>query len=452
MTPAPQRARGLAHQLAWRLAAVMLAAILLAAGALAWHTVTFVRGLDDIALQSQAAMVAAGLPAEPGGLAPLRIAPDLLMSFAESDASSLYAVFDVDGRLAASSAPTLASALLPFLSQINDHGFFRVPRSASLPDGLLGFVRVAGPWRVVVAQASEQNEAIVEGLLHTFLAAAIWLLLPIGAATVAIGVLTIRHGLRPLRDASAAAARIDPGRPGVRLPDAGLPGELRPLVGAVNAALARLEQALDAQRRFVADAAHALRTPLAVLTARIDALPDGTDAALRGDIDRTTRVVGQMLAMARLEELPLDVSGHVDLHRVAVQAISDLAPLAIGRNVELVLSEHDKVATVQGNHEAVVLALTNLLDNALAHAPAGSAVEVELSGPATLRVLDRGPGVPSAARADIFSRFRRGVGVRRQGSGLGLAIVAEIAAAHGGSIGVDDRPGGGAAFTLRLAA
>ena len=87
-----------------------------------------------------------------------------------------------------------------------------------------------------------------------------------------IGVLTIRHGLRPLRNASAAATRIGPGRTGVRLPSERLPGEILPLVGAVNAALGRLEQALDAQRRFVGDAAHALRTPLTVLTTRIDEL------------------------------------------------------------------------------------------------------------------------------------------------------------------------------------
>ena len=226
-----------------------------------------------------------------------------------------------------------------------------------------------------------------------------------------------------------------------------------PLVGAVNQALARLEQALAAQRRFVGAAAHALRTPLAVLTARIDTLPESGDAgALRADADRTTRLVGQMLTMARLEELPLELSTRINLHRAAVEAISSLAPLAISRRVELMLTEPPALPAVTGNHAAMVLALTNLLDNALAFAPPDSVVEVELAAPATIRVLDRGSGVPEAERDTIFERFHRGAGARPGGSGLGLAIVAEIATTHGGRAWVEPRDGGGAALVLQLEA
>lgn len=131
--------------------------------------------------------------------------------------------------------------------------------------------------------------------------------------------------------------------------------------------------------------------------------------------------------MARLEELSLDLFACVTLHRVAVEAISDLAPLVVGRRVALMLTEPPGTT---GNHAAIVLALTNRLDDVLAYAPPGSTVEV--AAPATIRVLDHGPGVPEAGRSAIFERFHRGQGAHPGGSGLGLAIVAEIAAARSG--------------------
>ena len=219
----------------------------------------------------------------------------------------------------------------------------------------------------------------------------------------------------------------------------------------MNQALARLEAALGTQRRFVGDAAHTLRTPLAVLTARLDALPDAPEtAALRRDADRMTRLIEQMLQMARLDGTPLDVSQAVDLHAVAVEAISALAPLALRHDVELVLSGQAMTGAVTGNHAALVIALVNLLENALAHAPPQTLIELSLEPPARLSVLDRGCGVAKEERTLIFDRFRRGRTEGSVGAGLGLAIVAGIAAAHHGSVGAMGRDGGGAAFVLEL--
>jgi signal transduction histidine kinase len=424
---------------------------MLAAAAVAWRTVATLRSLDDAALESQARLVARQLTTGPGGHPVLHLPEPLATAFSTSDGQSLYIVYDSDDAAAAASDPRAVDLVRPFLPVRPRTGYFRVPSSVMYPQGLLGTVRAVGTWRVVVAQGQEQNEVLVESLLRDFLLSALWLLLPIGSATVLIGVLTIRHGLRPLREASVAAGRVGPSSTDVRLPTAGLPAELTPLVGAMNLALARLERALTAQRRFVGSAAHALRTPLAVLAARIDALPAGAETdALRADVDRTTRLVGQMLTMARLEELPLDLSKPVNLHQVAVEAISNLAPLAIRRHVDLVLTEPPILPPVTGNHAAIVLALTNLLDNALAYAPPRSVVEVEVAASATLRVLDRGPGIPEPERRAIFERFQRGSGARPGGSGLGPTIVAEIATAHGGRAWVEPRDGGGAAFVLQF--
>jgi signal transduction histidine kinase len=434
------------RRLAWRLAAVMALAMALAAGAVVWRTLATIRSLDDAALQSQARLVASHLSIGPDGTPRLDLSEQLAAAFRGTDAQSLFVVYDRAGRVLFSSDARAAAAVAPYRPR--EHGFFRVPPGDAYAEGLLGVSVGDGPWRVVVAQAHEQREGLVESLLREFLFSALWLLVPMGVMTVGIAVLTVRHGLRPLREASAAAARVGPGHPHVRLPASGLPGELSPLVGAVNAALDRMERSLEAHRRFVGDAAHALRTPLAILIARIDELPEGPGtAALRGDCDRMRRLLDQMLTMARLDGAPLDVSGAVDLRAAAAEAIAGRAPLAIGRGVELALSAADALAPIEGNRAAVVLAVKNLLDNAIAHAPAGSSVEVQIDAPATLSVLDRGPGVADAKRGEIFRRFHTG---RSRGVGLGLAIVAEVAAAHGASARCEPRAGGGSAFVLRF--
>ncbi len=445
---APVRSWRLATRLGWRLAAVMTLGVLLAAGGVAWRTLATIRSLDDAALQSQARLVADQIATDAAGRPVLRLPEELAAAFAESDGESLYLICAAAGQPLLGSSPAAVAALAPFLPRPPAAGFFRAPPSASFPDGLLGVLIARGKWRVAVAQAHEQQEALVESLLREFLLSAVWLLVPIGAATVTIGVLTLRHGLRPLREASAAARRIGPAVPGVRLPAAGLPLELAPLVGAVNAALARLERALDAQRRFAGEAAHALRTPLAVLTARIDALPDGAaHDALHADADRLGRLVAQMLAMSRLDGLPLDVSAPVDLRAIAAAALAALAPLAVRRGVDLELTGAAALPGVRGDAAALEQALANLIDNAIAHSPPGATVSVSLAAPADIRVGDRGPGVPAAERAAVFDRFHSR---RAGGAGLGLAIVAGVAAAHGGSAWVEPRDGGGAVFVLRL--
>jgi signal transduction histidine kinase len=430
----------------------MAIAILLAAGAVAWRAIVTVHELDDSALQSQARLVATRLPPLPEGAGGLALPEDLVAPFRASDGDNVFMVYEGE-RLAASSDPVAAAQLGPHLSRPLRPGFFRVPTFSGHPHGMIGLVAVTGPWHVVVLQGREQTTVLIDSLMSDFLVGSIWFLLPIGLATILIGVLTLRRGLRPLRRVSTAAAGIDPAQPEARLPTTGLPSEVAPLVHAVNEALRRLEQALLAQRRFMAEAAHALRTPLAVMTARLDLMEDRPDIeALRHDTDRLARLVGQLLGMARLESLPLDVTQQVDLHKVAAETIASLIPLAMRNDVELALREGPTLPHVRGNHAALVLALTNLIENALAHAPHGSTVEVAVTPPATFAVLDRGPGVPVCLRDRIFQRFERGPVSREGGAGLGLAIVAEIATAHGGTVQVSEREGGGAVFTLALKA
>jgi signal transduction histidine kinase len=449
---ARRRPWSLASRLGWRLAAVMLVAILATAALVAWRTIATVRDLDDSALQNQADRVAQPLAAIPADSAHPVLPDAVVAPFRASDGDNLFLVYDGAERLVASSDPTEAGRVAAVMDPRQPDGFFRLPAMVGHEHGMLGLMKRAGSWRIAVLQGREQTALLLDTLINSFLLGAIWLLLPLGIATVAVGVLTIRRGLRPLRRVSAAASRVGPSQPGVRLPSVGLPQEAIPLVAAVNEALTRLDLALVTQRRFMAEAAHALRTPLAVLVARLDVQePSPEHEALRRDADKMTRLVGQLLRMARLEGLPLDVSQNLDLHAAVVEAIAGLVPLALRRGVEIALSENGPVRQLAGNQAAIELAVSNLIENAIVHAPDGSTIEVVVGPPARIEVQDRGPGVPAADRDRIFQRFERGASSQEGGAGLGLAIVTEIAAAHGGSVRVNDRPGGGACFVIDLA-
>ena len=441
--------RSLARRLAWRLALVVMAATALAATAVGWRSIVAVRHLDDTALQVQARAVAAHIARGQGGRPELNLPPALDDAFLSSRGDNIFLVTAAKGTELFASDPEAQSLLSSFTQA--PPGLFRLPPSRRHPEGMLGYALATGPYTVLVAQSSEQTEVFVRSVLAELLSTGLALLAVIGAIAVLIGVWTVRQGLHPVRRASAAAAAIGPNMPGARLPEMDLPAEIVPLVAAVNQALARLELALAAQRRFVGNAAHTLRTPLSVLMARIDAMHDSAEVrSLRQDADRVARLVGQMLQMARIDSVPLDIGERVDLHAVAMEAISGLAPLAVARQIGLELTgEPNK--PISGNRAALVTALQNLIENALGYAPPSTSVEVELAPSNRLRVLDRGPGVPEAEQATIFERFRRGHrATGATGAGLGLAIVAEIAAAHGGSVCVATREGGGAMFELDL--
>jgi signal transduction histidine kinase len=287
--------------------------------------------------------------------------------------------------------------------------------------------------------------------------------LPAMVLTLLIGAVTVRRAMAPLKRLSAAAGAIDPRQAGVRLAEDAVPREVLPLVQAMNRAIGRIELALQQQRRMTANAAHELRTPLAILRARLDGLPAGTGRdGLDRDVRRLSRLVEQLMTVSRLEAGQVAVDGTIDLVRVTREVLADAAPLAMaqGRAVELVAP--GRAVMVPGNALALGDALMNLIDNALRHSPEGGTVEVAVEAAGAgdgralpvvaLEVRDRGPGIAAADRIQLFEPFWRGRDQHGKGSGLGLAIVAETVAVHGGTVSVQDRPGGGSVFRIELPA
>jgi two-component system, OmpR family, sensor histidine kinase TctE len=293
----------------------------------------------------------------------------------------------------------------------------------------------------------------------------------------------LARGVRPLAELQQTIRRRDSTDLSA-IPTDGVPDEVMPLVGAINDLLARLDTSIAAQRHFLADAAHQLKTPLAGLRTQAELAAREIDSG-RGDpasmkhslrqiavsCQRAARMVNQLLAMARAED-PGQAMRRVPLDLAAVTraALRDFVPRALERRIDLGYEGPDEGNGPRIVGEPVLLGevLRNLIDNSLLYTPAGGTVTVRLladpfgpmqGGFAVLQVEDTGPGVAPAEREAVFRPFYRALGTGVEGSGLGLAIAQEIVQRHGGEITVGDaRPRTsdgsvnppGALFTVRL--
>ena len=236
------------------------------------------------------------------------------------------------------------------------------------------------------------------------------------------------------------------------LPTAGLPAEVRPLVGEMNGLLTRLSDAWDALTHFTADAAHELRSPLAALRLQAQSLQRAPDDATRAiaserllaGIDRATRLVEQLLALARQEGAGEGAElVSLDLTALARNALADAEPEAARHAIALTLDAPTAHVVLRADEAALAVLLRNLLGNALRHTPPGGQVRVGVREEASvidLTVEDSGPGIAPDERARVLDRFYRVPGTPGHGSGLGLAIVRAIAERHGAALTLDASP------------
>ncbi|QEX19589.1 histidine kinase [Hypericibacter terrae] len=436
--PAARRSTAsMASRLGWRLGGLFVVAFLVAG------LLPYINSRDDRTevtaetLQADMRSLAQSIARETDGRIAVGLPPDLHFAYRVRDGAGtvLAASPDWEGLQKAvppDSGPELEVSVLS--------GRFDTPSGPLLLDVML----------------NHHAPTLLDGIVNEWGDEILPLLLPVLAAALLIGVWTIRRSLAPLARVADAAASITPRETGVRLPGDDLPSELVPLVTAVNDALDRLAEGFRHQREFAADAAHELRTPLAVLSAHIETLPDkAAVASLKQDLAGMRRLVDQMLAVAELDAQPLHVGDELDLSALAVELATAMAPLCLAQHRDLSVIGAEKPVRAHGDAAALRRALRNLVENAIAHTPEHAAVEIQVSdatpgrGP-SLTVRDAGPGFAPADRARVTQRFYRGRRAKGPGAGLGLAIVARIMAVHGGELEIGEVRGGGAAVSLRL--
>ena len=349
-----------------------------------------------------------------------------------------------DGHLVLRSASAPREPLLPVAPGRLQSGFATVRAST-------------GDWRVYAASGHERDIQVYVGERLDSRSAIVWasvrsmlwpMLLALPLLALAAGW-SLWRGLSPLRRLGQALAQrrpeaLDP----VDMPQAS--SELQPVLSALNQLFARMAASLAAERRFTADAAHELRTPIAALRAQAQvALASADEVSRRHALqatlaacERASHLVDQMLMLARVEGGTPPPLQALDLAALARDVLADLAGAALDRGQDLSLEAAD-VPSVQGDRALLAVLLRNLVDNAVRYSPRGARLSVgvrEQDGAVLLEVEDGGPGLSEAMIARYGERFVRGEGVQASGSGLGASIVRRIAAVHGARVAVDRSP------------
>ncbi|MCY1347783.1 Sensor protein QseC [compost metagenome] len=431
--------RSIQRTLLWWLAAGLLAGIAIATVLIYGQARQEANALFDYQMKQMAAALPSQF-ADP--VAPPFIGSPGDLSHADEDV--VIHIWDGSGRslYLSHSHPALpARAELGFSNVTTQQGEWRL------------YSMQLGPTVVQIAQPMSARRTLAARMaLRTV--APLLLLLPLLGWLVWMAV---GRGLRPLREI-AAEVRARDATTLAPLAVRQMPDEIAPLSAALNQLLARLSHAIDTQRAFVADAAHALRTPLAALQLQAQLVERaGSGAAreeavmkLRQGLERLTHLVTQLLTLARQEPGAVTPPREpVELRALATGVVAELAQAALDRDIDLgVDGDADAApAIVHGDADALRILLTNLLDNALAYIPAGSRIDVQVARgrdgrSVELVVSDNGPGIPAGERERVFDRFYRLPEAPTGGSGLGLAIVAEIAQSHGARVALEDaRPG-----------
>lgn len=349
-----------------------------------------------------------------------------------------------------------------------DRGDSASSLSGDLPDGLQTVTRGGTRWRILVRTRSDgsrvavgqptanRDEVAQDSALRT--------IVPLGVLIPCLMVLIVIVVDRTLRPLSRLAERLDAKQSDhlETLPTEGIPTELLPFVSSINRLLERIRAMFDSQRRFIADAAHELRTPITALVVQADNLEqadlsqDGRDrlASLKTGIRRTGHLLEQLLMLARYDSDASKNNPQGEFDRVLKEVVADLLPAAQTKSIDLGFARIEPIS-VRLEPVALAVLARNLLDNALRHTPAGGQVDVSLFAEndfVFFTVEDTGSGIPDADLDRIFEPFFRGSRSRGEGSGLGLSIARRIVERCHGSVRLENKttPGSGLRVIVRI--
>jgi two-component system OmpR family sensor kinase len=287
-------------------------------------------------------------------------------------------------------------------------------------------------------------------LMRIFLPALLPSYGPVMLGALVLIPLVVRMVTRPLRRLAAEADLVSHSSLQLRLDERGLGVELYALARAINEALARIEEGAARQRLYAANAAHELRTPIAILNLHVDELPaSNIKTRLQLDVARVQTLVEQLVTVARLGQNHVAMDEQIDLAQLLRDVVADRAPIAYRAGREIELNSVPGSLPFLGNRQALFSALANVIDNAIRAEPSGGIVIVRAARNGIVEIIDHGAGVAPEDRGKVFEPFWRG-SVIAPGAGLGLAIVKEIAGRHGVMVEFAETPGGGATFRFRF--
>lgn len=431
------------HSLRLRLLGAMLAVFVLGFGVslLAYRSEVYkiTRDLRERTLENQAHELLDAMQAARDGTVQVNLPADWQQAYGNPSAQFVYTVFDDAHR-----PLTWSANLATPLPYIPGHSHRRLGPIEFIGAGAerRAVIVARGPRHltVLVGRGGMDSDQLVDSLFQEG-SEQLTVIVPFALLAIALIWLISWWSLRPVARASKEAARVGPQNPDLRISAGGLPREVQPLVEAVNGALDRLSRAYATERRLTTDAAHELRTPLAVLNLRLQRarLTGNTDwEAIERELAQMGRLVDQLLDLARKESLARERRAEaypvVNLSRIVREAAAVVLPLVEARGRELAVEVPDSVQ-VRGNSDDLRDMVRNLLENAVLHGHGKVTARIEDPGRnsdrVTIEVVDEGAGVPPGQEEAVFQRFRR-LNAETPGSGLGLAIVRHVARSHGG--------------------
>lgn len=371
--------------------------------------------------------------------------------YLKSSPSFLCAAWDATtGAVAEGSSKLLLELVRPKWSADVTSIRFKLPKARD--DSLVGVLRQSqtpvGQLVIVIYGYSFQFRDLLYQVSMMFSPFGLALFSPLILPATFLAFFVVRHGLAPLRVAARKVGRIDVNSPNLPIPDDDVPDEVVPFVTAVNDAMRRVNQSVAAQRRFLANAAHELRTPITILCSHIDNPNERTFIKdLKRDAKRIRTVVEQLLSAAQISHNKDALSEVADLCSIVLTTVLDYMPLAVANDQNIELDRPKAPVLVRCDRYALERVVVNLIENACHAEPKGGTVFVRVFADAVVEVEDHGPGIAPDDREKIFEPFwRKSNSI--PGTGLGLAITREIIECHNGAISIHETPGGGT--TMRV--
>ncbi|SED72294.1 Signal transduction histidine kinase [Rhizobiales bacterium GAS191] len=423
----------------------LLILILIGVGAALWRSGVIANDYEGSTLD----VLRDAIERDAGGGLALRPTPEL--AHLRTEVADLWFVIrDEEGRHVSEGAvPSEFAGIASSLDHISDARLGWKIGEASPPAGLVKWVdTAAGKVQVLTGTGGKMSlRKVITAAPLVFLNIILPIVVLMALATLVATPFVVRRAMAGLGQAAAQAEGIDIDRRGVQLSVDEVPIEIIPLVKAVNDALGRLDKGYERHRRFLADAAHELRTPIAILNTRLSSLPAGPDKTrLLEDATRLSVLTGQLLDLQRLDQQSGQLCP-VDLVAIARRVVLDLAPLAFAAGYEMSFEPQDKEIVVKGDQTSLERALTNLVQNAIDHGGRRGTILVRVARAGCVEVCDEGSGIPVEEREQVFEPFYR---LRQdgRGAGLGLNLVQKIMHLHGGRVEAVDGPSAGACLRM----